>query len=52
MSMSGAIPPLPNTPPWRSTQLKHRGIFTFSFANIVYPYFARYSCAENKKQIC
>jgi hypothetical protein len=22
--MSGAIPPLPNTPPWRGAQLKHR----------------------------
>jgi hypothetical protein len=27
--MSGAIPPLPNTPPWRGTQLEHRDNFTF-----------------------
>jgi len=29
--MRGAIPPLPNTPPWRSTELKHRDNFTFNF---------------------
>jgi hypothetical protein len=29
--MSGAIPPLPNTPPWHSAQLKHRDNFTFTF---------------------
>jgi hypothetical protein len=29
--MSGAIPPLPNTPPWRGAQLKHRDNFTFTF---------------------
>jgi hypothetical protein len=23
------IPPLPNTPPWRGAQLKHRDNFTF-----------------------
>jgi hypothetical protein len=28
--MSGAIPPLPNTPPWRGAQLKHRDNFTFT----------------------
>jgi hypothetical protein len=28
--MRGAIPPLPNTPPWRGAQLKHRD-FTFTF---------------------
>jgi hypothetical protein len=28
--MSGAIPPLPNTPLWRGAQLKHRDNFTFS----------------------
>jgi hypothetical protein len=27
--MSGAIPPFPNTPPWRDAQLKHRDNFTF-----------------------
>jgi hypothetical protein len=27
--MSGAIPPLPNTPSWRGAQLKHRDLFTF-----------------------
>jgi hypothetical protein len=27
--MSGAIPPLPNTPPWRGAHLKHRDNFTF-----------------------
>jgi len=27
--MSGAIPPLPNTPSWRGAQLKHRDNFTF-----------------------
>jgi hypothetical protein len=27
--MSGAIPPFPNTPPWRGAQLKHRDKFTF-----------------------
>jgi len=30
--MSGAIPPLPNTPSWSDAQLKHRDNFTFSFA--------------------
>jgi hypothetical protein len=29
--MSGAIPPLPNTPSWCDIQLKHRGSFTFTF---------------------
>jgi hypothetical protein len=29
--MSGAIPPLPNTPSWRGAQLKHRDNFTFTF---------------------
>jgi hypothetical protein len=30
--MSGAIPPLPNTPSWRGTHLKkHRDNFTFTF---------------------
>jgi hypothetical protein len=28
--MSGAIPPLPNTPSWRFAQLKHRDNFTFT----------------------
>jgi hypothetical protein len=28
--MSGAVPPLPNTPPWRGAQLKH-GDFTFTY---------------------
>jgi hypothetical protein len=28
--MSGAISPLPNTPPWRGAQLKHRDNFTFT----------------------
>jgi hypothetical protein len=27
--MSGVIPPLPNTPPWRGAELKHRDNFTF-----------------------
>jgi hypothetical protein len=27
--MSGAIPPLPNTPSWRGAQFKHRDNFTF-----------------------
>jgi hypothetical protein len=27
--MGGAILPLPNTPPWRGAQLKHRDNFTF-----------------------
>jgi len=29
--MSGAIPPLPSTPSWRGSQLKHRDNFTFAF---------------------
>jgi hypothetical protein len=29
--MSGAIPPLPNTPSRRGAQLKHRDKFTFTF---------------------
>jgi hypothetical protein len=31
--MSGAVPPLPNTPSWRGAQLKHRDRdnFTFTF---------------------
>jgi hypothetical protein len=27
--MNGAVPPFPNTPPWRGAQLKHRDNFTF-----------------------
>jgi hypothetical protein len=33
--MSGAIPPLPNTPSWRGTQLKHRDKFTFTLQPIL-----------------
>jgi hypothetical protein len=29
--MSGAISPLPNTPPWCDAQLLHRDNFTFIF---------------------
>jgi len=29
--MSGAIPPLPNTPSWHGAQLKHRDNFAFAF---------------------
>jgi hypothetical protein len=29
--MRGAIPPLPNTPPWCGAQLKHRDNFTFTY---------------------
>jgi hypothetical protein len=29
--MSGAIPPLPNTPSWHGAQLKDRDYFTFTF---------------------
>jgi hypothetical protein len=29
--MSGALPPLPNTPPWRGAQLNQRDKFTFIF---------------------
>jgi hypothetical protein len=29
--MSGAIPPLFNTPSWHGAQLKHKDNFTFSF---------------------
>jgi hypothetical protein len=32
--MSGAIPPLPNTPSWRGAQLNHRDNFTFTFTDI------------------
>jgi hypothetical protein len=32
--MSGAIPPLPNTPSCRGAQLKHRDNFTFTSAQI------------------
>jgi hypothetical protein len=32
--MNGAIPPFPNTPSGRGTQLKHRGNFTFTFTLI------------------
>jgi hypothetical protein len=28
--MSGATPPLPNTPSWRGAQLKHRDTFSFT----------------------
>jgi hypothetical protein len=31
--MSGAIPPLPNTPSWSGAQLKHRD-FTFTFTSV------------------
>jgi hypothetical protein len=29
--MSGATPPLPNTPLWRGSRLRHRDYFTFIF---------------------
>jgi hypothetical protein len=29
--MSGAIPPLPDSPSWRGAQLKHSDNFTFTF---------------------
>jgi hypothetical protein len=29
--MSRTIPPLPNTPPWRGAQLKHKDNFNFTF---------------------
>jgi len=32
--MSGAIPPLHNTPPWRDTQLKQRDNFTFTLLDV------------------
>jgi hypothetical protein len=31
--MNGGIPPLPNTPSWRGTQLKHRDNFTSTFTD-------------------
>jgi len=34
--MSGAVPPLPITPSWRGTQLKHRDNFTFIFKNLAF----------------
>jgi hypothetical protein len=34
--MSGAIPPLPNTPPLGGAQLKHKDNFTFTL-----PYLAQ-----------
>jgi hypothetical protein len=34
--MSGAVPPLPNTLPWRGAQLKHRHNFTFTFYGYQY----------------
>jgi hypothetical protein len=33
--MSGAIPPLPNTPSWCDAQLKHRDNFTFAFIQLI-----------------
>jgi hypothetical protein len=38
--MSGAVPPLPNTPSGRGAQLKHRG-FTVPFIlwNFIYRFF-------------
>jgi hypothetical protein len=32
--MSGAIPPLPNTPSWRCAQLKHRENFILSYRSV------------------
>jgi hypothetical protein len=34
--MSGAIPPLTNTPSWRGAQLKHRDNFIFTFTFTFY----------------
>jgi hypothetical protein len=34
--MSGAIPPLPNTPSWRGAQLKQRDNFTFYVQKLMY----------------
>jgi hypothetical protein len=39
--MSEAKPPLPNTPPWRGAQLKHRDKFTFAFTFITTKYKGR-----------
>jgi hypothetical protein len=39
--MTGALPPLPNTPSWRGAQLKHRDNFIFTF------YHAMEACWES-----
>jgi len=38
--MSGAIPPLPNTPSWRDAQLKRSTGTTLLHASIDYPVLA------------
>jgi hypothetical protein len=34
--MSGAVPPLSNTPLWRGGRLKHRDNFTYTFLPLGY----------------
>jgi hypothetical protein len=52
--MSGTIPPLPNTSPWRGSQLKHRNKFTFTFigdsSKSVILCWIRRLCAVNGKR--
>jgi len=35
--MRGPIPPLPDTPSWRGTQLKHKDNFIFIFIPLITP---------------
>jgi hypothetical protein len=52
--MSGAMPPLHNTPEWRGAQLKHRDNFTFTFlpyrsCNV--PYCVNYEQEKMKEAV-
>jgi hypothetical protein len=50
--MSGAVPPLPNTPPRGAAQLYHRGNSTFTFhSSFIYeePQRTKAKCMKKKK---
>jgi hypothetical protein len=50
--MSGAIPPFPNTPPWRGAQLKHRDKASFYCLSEKYGTFQGVKERANKMSHC
>jgi hypothetical protein len=48
--MSGAIPPLPNTPSWRGARLKHRDNFTFTL--MYFPKFSALVFSNSLGHLC
>jgi hypothetical protein len=53
--MSGAIPPLLQSPSWRGAQLKHRDNFSFTYINcsgyLTWNYIRERSCVVNLKEL-